>query len=357
MARKIIHVDLDAFFASVEQKEHPALRGKPVIICGFNGGRGVVSTASYEARKFGVRSALPAYRARNLCPHGYFIAPDFKKYKEYSNQIYDIFYEYTDLVEGAGIDEAYLDVSTNKKGISSAKWIAADIRFDIFKKTGLTASAGVGPNKLIAKIASDSNKPNGLTYVPPSEVLHFLKDLPIRRVPGIGPVTESRCWSYNIKKVGDFLKYDNDTLESWFGSSGPLYRLRALGIDDRPVVVERIRKSCGIEDTFANDISNTEKALPILEGLAKELEKRLYDNEVRGRTVTLKLKYSDFKLITRRKTLPFAICDAGSIFAIVKELLAQTELGIKAVRLLGISLSNLEQGNTDYPLIQPLLFD
>lgn len=354
--RKIIHFDMDSFFASVEQRDRPFLQGKPVIICGFNGGRGVVSTASYEARACGIHSAMPGFKARKLCPKGYFIAPDFEKYRVASDQIYDIFHRYTDIVEGAGIDEAYLDVTYNKKGIRSAEWIAKDIRFDIFKETGLTVSAGVAPNKLVAKIASDFNKPNGLTVVPPDRVFDFLRDLPVRKIPGIGPVTESICWSCNIRKISDFLKFDDFALTQWFGKSGPLYRLAAQGIDNRPLSIRRERKSCGIEDTLANDIFTVEEAALALKDLAQRLEKRLLVDNICGRTLTLKVKYSDFQLITRRQTFRTPINDWRTMLDIATTLLLQTELIQRGARLLGISLSQLQDGLTDPPPIQPKLF-
>ena len=348
---------MDCFFAAVEQRDRPQLRGKPVIICGLTGGRGVVATASYEARQFGVKSGMPGFKARKLCPRGYFIAPDFEKYREASDKVYDIFYRYTNIIEPAGLDEAYLDVTRNKRGIASAKWIAQDIRYEVYKETGLTVSAGVAPNKLVAKIASDFQKPNGLTVVSPEQVYAFLKDLPVRKIPGIGPVTEGICWSCNIRKISDFLKYDNETLEEWFGSSGPAYRLRAQGIDNRPLVLNRIRKSCGIEDTLPQDIHFREDAYPILEDLAKRLEGRLLDSNTCGRTVTLKVKYSNYQLITRRQTLPTPINDWRTLLHTAKELLEQSELGQRGVRLLGIAVSQLQHGLTDPPPFQPKLFE
>jgi len=316
-----------------------------------------VATASYEARPYGIKSGLPGFIARRLCPHGHFIAPDFEKYHKASDQIYDIFYRYTNIVEPAGLDEAYLDVTYNKFGIASANWIAQDIRYDVFKETGLTISAGVAPNKLVAKIASDFDKPNGLTVVPPEKVFSFLKDLPIRKIPGIGPVTEGLCWNYNIRKVSDFLKYDNYTLEQWFGSSGPSYRLRAQGIDNRPLILNRIRKSCGIEDTLPQDIFSREEAFPVLEELAKKLEQKLLNKNICGRTVTLKVKYSNYQLITRRQTILTPINDWRTLLQTAKELLDQSELGSRGVRLLGIAVSQLQDGLTDPPPIQPKLFD
>jgi DNA polymerase-4 len=355
--RKIIHLDLDSFFASVEQRDRPYLRGKPVIVCNFNNGRSVVSTASYEARAYGVHSALPAYKAKKLCPKGYFITPDFDKYRAVSDQVYEIFYNYTDAIEPGGLDEAYLDVTCNKFGIPSAAWVAQDIRYDVYKETGLTISAGVAPNKLVAKIASDHQKPNGLTVVNPADVEDFLRDLPVRKIPGIGPVTESICWGCKIKKISDFLKYDEVTLELWFGKNGPAFRNCALGIDDRPVSANRVRKSCGIEDTLPHNIYKREEALQKLESLAKELEKRLQHENVSGRTVTLKVKYKNFQSITRRQTFNGFVSDWRTIFLAAKDLLHQTELGIRGVRLLGIAISQLQQGTGDPPAFQPLLFE
>jgi len=357
MQRKIIHLDIDCFFAAVEQRDNPKLRGKPVIICNLSGGRGVVSTASYEARKFGVKSGMPGFKARKLCPRGYFVSPNFDKYHAASDAIYDIFYQSTNIIEPAGIDEAYLNVTYNKKGIPSATWLAQDIRYHIFKETGLTVSAGVAPNKLVAKIASDFDKPNGLTVVPPEKVRDFLKDLPIRKIPGIGPVTESACWNCGIEHVKDFLKYDDSILEQWFGSSGPYYKLCALGIDDRPLRLNRVRKSCSIEDTLPKNILLQEEALPVLQSLAIQLEKRLINKNICGRTITLKLKYDNFQLITRRKTFLTPINDWRTIFLAARELLRLTEYGQRSARLFGIGVSGLQDGSADPPPLQPLLFE
>jgi len=357
MQRKIIHFDLDAFFASVEQRDNPKLRGKPVIVCNLAGGRGVVSTASYEARKYKVKSGMPGFRARKLCPHGYFVAPNFQKYHMASDIVYDILYEYTDQIEPAGLDEAYLDVTYNKKGIPSATWLAQDIRYQIFRETQLTVSAGVASNKLVAKIASDFNKPNGLTVVPPEKAQGFLADLPVRKIPGIGPVTENACWNCGIKKIKDFLKYEDTILEEWFGSSGPVYKLSALGTDNRPLTLNRIRKSCSIEDTLPRNIGLQEEAYPVLKDLAFQLERKLLQENVSGRTVILKLKYKNFQLITRRKTLLAAVNDWRTIFLAARELLQLTEIGKREVRLIGIGLSGLQEGTSAPPPLQPLLFE
>lgn len=356
MSRKIIHFDIDAFFASVEQRDNLSLRGKPVIVCGLNG-RGVVSTASYEARKYGVKSGQPVFKARKLCPRGYFISPNFDKYHAVSDVFYEILYEYTDVVEPAGSDEAYVDVTYNKKGIPSAAWVAEDIRYQMFKETGLTISAGVASNKLVAKIASDFKKPNGITVVTPDKVKNFLADLPVRKIPGIGPVTESLCWNCNIKLIKDFLNYDSSTLEEWFGGSGPIFRLCAQGIDDRPLILTRTRKSCSIEDTLPNDIIKLEDALTVIKDLSQNLEKRLLKNNICGRTITLKLKYANFQLITRRKTLSFPINDWKTIYLAGKELLAFTDYGKRAARLFGLGVSGLQDGQPDPPPLQPLLFE
>jgi DNA polymerase-4 len=354
--RKVIHLDVDAFFASVEQRDKPHLRGKPVIICHFNSGRGVVSTASYEARKYGVHSAMPTFQAKKLCPRGYFVTPDFEKYQQASNQLYNIFSQYTDTIEGAGIDEAYLEVTTNKKGIPSATWVAQDIRYQAYKETGLTVSAGVSCNKLLSKIASDFQKPNGLTVIQPKDAALFLKDLPVRKMPGIGPVTESYCHGLGIKKIGDFLRYELAVLEEFFGNSAQDYQSSAQGIDDRPLVTESEPKSCSIEDTLASDIQGKEAALPILESLAKRLEERLNECGYCGRTVTLKVKYEDHSLTTRRQTVNSIVSDWRTIYHTAGELLDKTQINTRPVRLLGIGVSQLYE-NHQAPPIQLKLFE
>lgn len=354
--RKVIHFDIDAFFASVEQRDRPHLQGKPVIICNFNFGRGVVSTASYEARKLGVHSAMPTFKAKKLCPRGYFIAPDFEKYQIVSNQLYSIFYEFTDIVEGAGMDEAYIEVTTNKKGIPSATWIAQDIRYRAYQETGLTVSAGVSSNKLLAKIASAYQKPNGLTVIRPEQATAFLKEMPVRKMPGIGPVTESYCHTLGIKKIGDFLKYDPRILEELFGRSGADYYLSAQGIDNRPLVTHSDPKSCSVEDTFAQNILGKALALPIIESLAKKLEERLADAGYCGKTLTLKVKYEDHSLVTRRQTLPTITNDWRTICAAASDLLEKTQINSVPVRLLGLGISQLYE-LTNMPPIQPTLFE
>lgn len=354
--RKVLHIDADAFFASVEQRDKPCLQGKPVIICHFNSGRGVVSAASYEARKYGIYSSMATYQAKKLCPRGHFIAPDFEKYQLASSQLYNVFSQYTDKIEGAGIDEAYLEVTTNKKGLPSATWIAQDIRYQVYKETGLTVSAGVSNNKLLAKIASDFQKPNGLTVIKPEDAMSFLKDLPIRKMPGIGPVTESYCHGLGIKKIGDFLRFDLLVLEEFFGNSAQDYYLSAQGIDNRPLVIESEPKSCSIEDTLASNIQGKEAALPVLESLARRLEERLNESGYCGRTITLKVKYDDHSQVTRRQTLDSVISDWRTIYSLSGALLDKTQINIRPVRLLGVGISQLYE-NHQAPPIQLKLFE
>lgn len=356
MQRKIIHFDIDAFFASVEQRDRPNLQGKPVIICNFNFNRGVVATASYEARKLGIFSGMPTFKAKKLCPRGYFITPDFEKYQQVSQQLYSILHEFTDLVEGAGMDEAYIEVTSNKKGIPSATWIAQDIRYKMFKETGLTISAGVSNSKLLAKIASDYQKPNGLTIIRPESATTFLRDLPVRKLPGVGPVTESYCHTLNIKTIGDFLKFDLLILEDLFGKSGLDYYLSAQGIDDRPLVIHSDPKSCSVEDTFSSDVLGKEAAMPALEILAKKLEERLIEAGYCGRTLTLKVKYENHSQVTRRQTLPAAINDWRTLYMAACDLLDKTQINTVPARLLGLGVSQLfEIGQ--HPPFQPTLFE
>jgi len=351
--RKIIHVDMDAFYAAVEQRDNPALRGCPVIVGGQPNSRGVVSTASYEARKFGIHSAMPTAHAYRLCPHGVFLSPDFSKYVEASRQIRDIFESYTDLVEPLSLDEAFLDVTENKHGNPSATRIAEAIRADILRETRLTASAGIGPNKFIAKVASDMNKPDGIYVVRPEEVAGFLESLPVRRIPGIGRVTEEACKKHGIAACGDFLPHSEEQLLSWFGSSGSWFYRLARGQDDRPVSASRDRKSCGIEDTFSQDLHTVGEAVGKLEQLARGLEKRLAKNSIRGRTVTLKVKYDDFTQITRSRSLHDPVDSAEHLLQTVCDLIPETDVGERPVRLLGISLSHLEEPEADRQLLLP----
>jgi DNA polymerase-4 len=337
--RKIIHVDMDAFYASVEQMDNPDLRGKPVAV-GGNEIRGVVSAASYEARKFGVRSALSGALAKKYCPELIFVKPRFDRYKEISQKIRKIFHDYTDLVEPLSLDEAYLDVTQNKKGNPSASLIAQEIRLRILNEVGLSASAGISVNKFIAKVASDINKPNGQKTVPPDEVIPFLEDLPIRKFYGVGKVTTEKMYQLGIFTGLDLKSKPTEFLEKHFGKSGAFYFNVVRGIHNSEVKPNRITKSVAAEHTFDENLTSEIFMQERLETIAAELDRRLKKHKIAGKTVTLKIKYSDFTQQTRSKTLPYFISDKSLLFDTVKELLFQERMK-DSVRLLGISLSNL----------------
>lgn len=343
--RKIIHVDMDAFYASVEQLDNPELKGKPIAV-GGSSQRGVVAAASYEARKFGVRSAMSSVLAKRNCPELIFVKARFDRYKEISQQIRAIFYEYTDLVEPLSLDEAYLDVTTNKKGNPSATLIAEEVRQRILKKTGLNASAGISINKFIAKVASDINKPNGQKTVNPEEVIEFLENLDIRKFYGVGKVTAEKMYKLGIFTGKDLKTKSIEFLEEKFGKSGSYYYHVVRGIHNSAVKPHRIPKSVGAERTFSENLSSEIFMLERLDHIANELERRLKKSEIAGKTITLKIKYSDFTLNTRSKTLPYYIADKAMILETAKELLYQEELQ-NSVRLLGISLSNLNTGKKE----------
>ncbi len=340
--RKIIHVDMDAFYASVEQHDNPELKGKPVAV-GGGSKRGVVSAASYEARKFGVRSAMSGFLAQRNCPDLIFVKPRFDRYKEISQQVRALFFEYTDLVEPLSLDEAYLDVTENKKGNPSATLIAKEIRRNILEKTGLTASAGISINKFIAKVASDYNKPNGQKTVNPEEVIQFLEDLDIRKFYGVGKVTAEKMYKLGIFTGKDLKTKSLEFLDNTFGKSGRYYYNVVRGIHLSEVKPHRIPKSVGAERTFRENLSSEIFMLERLENIASELERRLQKSKIAGKTITLKIKYSDFTLQTRSKTLPYFVATKELILETAKELLYQQALQ-NSVRLLGISLANL---NTD----------
>ena len=337
--RKIIHVDMDAFYASVEQLDNPELRGKPIAV-GGGGARGVISAASYEARKFGVKSAMSGRLAEKLCPDLIFVRTNFSRYKEVSQQIRKIFFDYTDLVEPLSLDEAYLDVTQNKKGSPSASIIAQEIRQRIYEKTGLRASAGISINKFIAKVASDINKPNGQKTVNPEDVLQFLEDLDIRKFYGVGKVTAEKMYQKGIFTGKDLKAKSLDYLSKNFGKSGSYYYHVVRGIHNSEVKPNRIRKSLAAERTFTENLSSEIFMLEKLEHIADEVSRRLQKSNVAGKTVTLKIKYSDFTLQTRSKTLLYFVSDAAIILETAKDLLYQNKLD-NSVRLLGISLSNL----------------
>ncbi|QLG45492.1 DNA polymerase IV [Costertonia aggregata] len=345
--RKIIHVDMDAFYASVEQLDNPELRGKPIAV-GGKSKRGVVAAASYEARKFGVRSAMSSVIAQRNCPDLIFVKARFDRYKEISQTIRKIFYDYTDLVEPLSLDEAYLDVTVNKKGNPSATLIAKEIRQRILEKTGLNASAGISINKFIAKVASDINKPNGQKTVNPEEVIQFLEDLDIRKFYGVGKVTAEKMYKLGVFTGKDLKSKSLEFLTETFGKSGTYYYHVVRGIHTSAVKPHRIPKSVGAERTFNENLSSEIFMLERLDHIAKELERRLKKSDIAGKTVTLKIKYSDFTLNTRSKTLPYFIADKGLILETAKELLYQEELQ-NSVRLLGISLANLNTEKKEKP--------
>ncbi len=333
---------MDAFYASVAQMDNPELKGKPIAV-GGGGTRGVISAASYEARKFGVKSAMSGRLAIKLCPELIFVKTDFERYTEISKHIRRIFLDYTDLVEPLSLDEAYLDVTENKKGLPSATLIAQEIRSKIFNEVGLTASAGISINKFVAKVASDYNKPNGQKTVNPEDVLEFLEDLDIRKFYGVGKVTAEKMYLKGIFTGKDLKSKSADYLEENFGKSGRSYFHIVRGIHNAEVKPNRIRKSLAAERTFSKNLSSEIFMLEKLEHIAEEVSRRLNKSKVSGKTVTLKIKYSDFTLQTRSKTLPYYVNEKAIILETAKDLLYQEKLN-NSVRLLGISLSNL---NTD----------
>jgi DNA polymerase-4 len=342
--RKIIHIDMDAFFASVEQRDFPELRGKPVAV-GGSGRRGVVAAASYEARKYGVRSAMPGFKAVKLCPDLIFVKHRFDVYKHVSSQIHKIFSQYTDLIEPLSLDEAYLDVTYNKKGDQIATNIAKSIKEEINKTTGLTASAGVSFNKFLAKIASSWQKPNGLTVITPKQAQLFIDALPIEKFYGIGKVTSQRMKDMGIHKGKDLKILTEDEIVGLFGyKMGVYYYNIARAIDDREVENTRIRKSLGAEETLSENVSDLHAMKLILNQIADEVSARCQEKKIAGRTVTLKYKYDDFTQHTRSRTMMRFVHQAADITHIVCDLLHTPTPPSRSVRLLGITLSNL---NTD----------
>ncbi|RZP20259.1 MAG: DNA polymerase IV [Erythrobacter sp.] len=340
--RKIIHVDMDAFFASVEQRDNPELRGKPVAV-GGSSGRGVVAAASYEARRFGVRSAMPSVTARRLCPDLIFCKSRFDVYREVSQQIRAIFRHHTDLVEPLSLDEAYLDVTEDKLGIGSATRIAELIRQEIRAKTRLTASAGVSYNKFLAKIASDQNKPDGLCVIRPGEGARFVAELPIRRFHGVGPKGAEKMARLGIETGGDLAARDIAWLRAHFGSFAEYLFRAARGIDLRPVRSSRIRKSVGGERTFSRDLSSGGELRETLEDIIDIVWTSIERAEARGRTVTLKLKYTDFQIFSRAKTVDVAIAEKAQFATLARALLEEVLPLPMPIRLMGLTLSKLEQ--------------
>jgi DNA polymerase IV len=352
--RKIVHVDMDAFYASVEQRDDPQLRGRPVVVA-WRGNRSVVCAASYEARRFGVRSAMPASRAERLCPEAIFVPPDFTRYRAVSSQTREIFRRHTDLVEPLSLDEAYLDVTENKTDLPTATRVARTIREQIREELQLTASAGVAPNKFLAKIASDWHKPNGLFVIQPEDIDTFLPPLPVGRIPGVGKVTEQRLDELGIKTVGDLRNQELPTLESRFGRYGfRLYEL-ARGIDHNAVVPDRPTKSISAEDTFERDLP-LEATEPMIRRLAEKVWSASRKESRIARTVVLKLKTSEFSLLTRSHTPDSPPASCEELIDIALSLRERVNLSReRRFRLVGIGLSNfceLEQSPA-----QPVLFD
>ena len=339
--RRIIHVDMDAFYASVEQRDRPELKGRPVVVGGSPESRGVVAACSYEARRFGIHSAMPCAHAYRLCPRTVFIKPRFDVYKSVSRLIRDIFLQYTHLVEPLSLDEAFLDVTENRKGMASATLIARQIKRQISLNTGgLTASAGVSFNKFLAKVASDCNKPDGITVITPQQAPTFIDRLPVRKFFGVGRVTEKKMLSLGLRTGADLKKRSREDLVRYFGKAGTYFFDIVHGRDRRPVRPDRIRKSIGKETTLSEDIDDTGRMEEILEALAQRVADALQRENREGLTVTLKLKYHDFQTATRSVTLAKPVDGADDILQQVHHLLSCTKAGRKKVRLLGITVSN-----------------
>ncbi len=332
---------MDAFYASVEQRDFPEYRGKPVIVGGSPEGRGVVAAASYEVRKFGVHSAMPAAKAVRLCPQAIFVKPRFEVYREVSEQIREIFYRFTDLVEPLSLDEAYLDVTENHINLPSGTLIAREIRRLILEKTRLTASAGVAFNKFLAKVASDINKPNGMAVITPDKADAFLESLPIGKFHGIGSATEKKMKSLGIYTGKDLKEWEEIDLVERFGKTGRYYYRIVRGKDNREVKAHRIRKSIGKERTFSEDVEEISWIHNFLDELAEKISQSMKKKRVSGKTVTLKVRYDDFETLTRSTSFSHYINKGEDIAETAKSLLEQTEAGKRKVRLLGITLSNL----------------
>ena len=332
---------MDAFFASVEQRDNPELRDRPLIVGGDPQGRGVVAACSYQARKFGIHSAMACAKAYKLCPEAVFVRPRKDRYREVSMQIMEIFREYTNLVEPLSLDEAFLDITKNKKKIPSATWTAEAIRRDIVHKTGLTASAGVSCNKFLAKVASDINKPDGITVITPEQALPFIRTLPVRKFFGVGRVTEKRMHALGIRTGADLERFSFQELTAAFGKAGAFFYDIVRGRDNRPVRPRRERKSIGTETTLRQDIRDRATMLEILAEQAEQLGHSLVAKELAARTLTLKIRYRDFTTVTRSVTLSSLFIRPRDIIARVPRLLAATEAGKQQVRLLGLTVSNL----------------
>ncbi|HLE85657.1 MAG TPA: DNA polymerase IV [Thermoanaerobaculia bacterium] len=339
--RRILHCDMDCFYAAVHARDEPALRGRPLVVGGRPEGRGVVAAASYEARRYGVRSAMPSSRAARLCPAAVFLPPDFPRYRRESEEIFRIFGAFTPLVQAVSIDEAYLDVTSHLAALGSATAVAREIRRRVRDERGLTVSVGVGPNRLVAKIASDFDKPDGLTVVRPEEVDGFLAPLPVRRLHGVGPATERALAELSVRTVAELRGLAREELAARFGRHGEVLWEFARGIDEREVTTHRERKSLGSETTFAEDLTRLAEMEEVLERLAREVADGLERRGIAGSTVTLKVRYDDFTTVTRSATRALPVASGDEIARLVRELLRRTDAGRRPVRLLGVTASKL----------------
>ncbi|MDX1502220.1 MAG: DNA polymerase IV [Thermoanaerobaculia bacterium] len=345
--RRVLHCDMDCFYAAVHMRDDPTLAGQPVVIGGRPESRGVVTSASYEARAFGVRSAMPAARAARLCPGAIFLRPDFDRYRRESREIFAIFRRFTPVVQPVSIDEAFLDVTDHLEGFGSATALAEEIRRRVREERGLTVSIGVGPNRLVAKIASDSGKPDGLTVVPPSRVRAFLDPLPVRRLPGVGPATERRLARLGIERVVDLRRRSAEELEELLGSWGRGLHARAHGIDTRPVRTHRERKSLSSERTFGDDLTRPEEMAEAIDRLAERVAAGLAKRGFSAVTFVLKVRYPDFTTLTRSQTVSAPTRDGDRIARVARRLLADTEAERRGVRLLGVGASGLVPGGVE----------
>ena len=355
--RRIIHVDMDAFYASVEQRDDPELKGKPVAVGGRPGGRGVVAAASYEARTFGVRSAMAMSTAVRLCPTLNVVAPDFKKYRGVSRIVLDLFREVTPLVEPLSLDEAYLDVTTNAWGEALATPVARRLKQQIRERTGLTASAGVAPNKFLAKVASGWQKPDGLTVVPHERIEAFLQGLPVDALWGVGPKTAAKLRRHGIERLVDVREIDDPRLRGLVGKQAEWLKRLAHGQDDRPVSPHRTAKSSGSERTYPEDLADLEVVRAELTRMAQNAADRLQRKSLYARTVTIKVRYADFTTITRSRSEPVPTQDASALIDRVVTLAGKTEIESRPVRLLGVSVSNFSESAVPAHSHEPLLWD
>lgn len=354
--RKIVHIDMDAFFASIEQKDTPAFKGKPLIVGGKPQSRGVVAACSYEARRFGVHSAMPSSKAARLCPQAIFTRPRMDRYREISSKVMAIFLRYTPLVEPLSLDEAFLDVTTNSQNHPSATILAERIRGQIYQELQLTASAGVSFNKFLAKVASDFNKPDGVKTIPPGEAIDFLSALPIRKFFGVGKVTEKKMLSLGIRTGQDLRQQKEDDLIFHFGKIGSFLYNIVRGIDDRPVEPARARKSIGSETTLSYDTDDSTEIDSILTHLAEQIGHSLKKKQTGGYTLTLKVRYHDFTTITRSRTVRTPIYSSAGILVLLPGLISATNAGTQKVRLLGLSISKLiVDKNVPYQLVLPFM--